>query len=79
MVFEVTTVDDDIIRCKVSLPSVVFRYHIGRQNLYANFYFTRERAVGRDWVPLEHERGVLLVNLSCEVLYSSSRLATIGP
>lgn len=63
-----TTVGDDIIRCTIFLSSVVFRYHTGWQNLCVNFYFTRDKAVGRKWVPLEHERDVPLVSLSCEVI-----------
>jgi hypothetical protein len=62
-----TTNAADVIKCSVSRPSVIFRYHIGRQTLYVNFFFTRERAIGREWVPMEHEEGAELVLLACEV------------
>ena len=63
-----TTDFEDLIRCTVACPSVVFRSHIGRQTLYVNFYYTRERLVDRVWVPMEQEHGVQLVDLKCEVL-----------
>lgn len=63
------TVDTgDIIRCSVSLPSVVFRFHIGRQTLYSNFEFTRERYINNVWVLMEHEVGRCLVSLECHLL-----------
>ncbi|KAG0572341.1 hypothetical protein KC19_VG086700 [Ceratodon purpureus] len=33
----------DIVRCTISLPSVTFRYHVGRLVLYSNFKYRRER------------------------------------
>lgn len=66
-----TVVTEEIIKCIVFCPSVVFRYHIARQTLYVNFYFTRERAVGQEWVPMEHESGTEIVNLPCEVMDSN--------
>jgi hypothetical protein len=63
-----TMVGEDIVRCTIAKPSMVFRYHIARQTLYVNFYFTREQAVGREWVQLEYERMTQPVSITFLVL-----------
>ena len=39
----------DLIKCTVDRKSLVFKFHIGRSTLYANFQFNRQHFNGKEW------------------------------
>ena len=44
----------DVLKCVVSRDSMKFRYHLGRQMLYANFQYVRYRRVeGQAWIAID--------------------------
>jgi hypothetical protein len=55
-------VGQDVTKCVVSEDTIVFRYHVGRQVLYANFQYVRFRAgLNQTWVPLDQVTVSLMV------------------
>lgn len=76
-----TTDTGDVIWCTIVLASVVFRYHIARQTLYVNFYYTRQHQVGAEWIVMEHECGVQMEDIVYEILSANLPLSltfTVG-
>lgn len=43
----------DVLKCVVSKPSMIFRYHLARQVLYLNFQYVRYRKEGLLWIPID--------------------------
>ncbi|KAG0596720.1 hypothetical protein M758_UG279200 [Ceratodon purpureus] len=56
---------EDEIKCSVARPSVVFRYHAGRQTLYTNFHFNRSRIVDGKWEDMDMGESCELVEVKC--------------
>jgi hypothetical protein len=56
----------DVIKCVVNRPSIVFRYHVGRQTLYTRFQYTRFRgAANNKWDAIDHLPDVEMVSVRC--------------
>ena len=54
----------DVLKCIVNQASLIFRYHIGRQTLYANFQYVRYKSEGpENWVPMDQAVVVETVNI----------------
>ena len=59
-------IGEDVVKCIVIRPSIVFKYHIGRQTLYTNFHYGRfQGAANGTWLAIEHEVNVDMVSVQC--------------
>lgn len=63
-----------VSKCQIHFSSPCGRYHIGRQTLYVNFNFTREKMVGREWIAMDEDPHVQLVLLRCVVIDSDPHI-----
>ncbi len=69
----------DIIKCIIHRSTVIFRYHIGRSTLYANYQYNRQRLIhGSDWEPLEQIQADSMVKINCEVHNGESFELEVG-
>jgi len=58
----------DIIRTKVHLPSLSFRYHSSRSTLYSNFVYNRSRMILQDvFKAIDQNEQVTMVTVHCEM------------
>ena len=59
-------IGEDVVKCIVIKPSIVFTYHAGRQTLYMNFHYGRFwGAANRIWNAIEHEVNMDMVSMQC--------------
>lgn len=65
----------DVLKCVVNQTSLVFRYHIGRQTLYANFQYVRYRGEGQTWVPID--QAVVVEMVSIKIFYDVALLPQV--
>lgn len=62
------TIGADIIRTEVHLPSLNFRYHLGRSTLYSNFVYNRSRMISHDvFEAIDQSEQVTMVTVHCEM------------
>jgi hypothetical protein len=58
-------IGQDILKCVVSRDSMIFRYHLARQTLYANFQYVRYKREGaQGWVPLDQTAVVEMITIT---------------
>ena len=66
----------DVLKCVVSCDSMKFRYHLGRQMLYANFQFVRYiRVEGQAWIAIDQV--VVLEMVRTTVIFGDTLLPPI--
>lgn len=62
---EKVVIGQDITKCVVNRESIVFRYHVGRQVLYANFQYARFRSgPSQTWIAIDQAEVPDMINMT---------------
>ena len=72
-------IGEDIVKCIVIRPSIVFRYHVGRQTLYMIFHYGRFWGPANGtWDAIEHEVNVDMESVQCTLQGRNLPLIEVG-